>query len=593
MKHFKFLSWKVLIPVFVLFIVLSLILNYNIGFTKEAAKDKVLRDNIDLSGQAQYRYGYNNASQTELIIRAHLDNPLMYAGLLSSKLNNLSGQYLSPRININTGLNLLNEITKKEANLDLIGSCNTLLGYGIEFGKLNDVQLLLSQGNSNNKSNCELEYAIKSEKKEVIELLISKDYKLTEAQTMKLLTGCYTALVYTNIITDINQIANCNNRQLLDSYIKKISIGDRNIALKTAFENKYTLLIDVLLDNNADLSLLNLSNSEILNKALELKSDGLLVRLIKDKYPIPNNISYSINNNNYLHDVFVFAVNNNLNKSAIELLINGYNPASKYKPELNSSNDYPVIFSTVGSANLPMFNLLSQKYNAFNSLNQLEKDKLLAFAVDTFEYKADKTSLDILKSVVDSGTNLNSNLIYLSSDNYTTKEYPVWSQVYIKNLDIYPATVMDSRKVISNEYFDFIKEKNINLNFKSGPYTAMYLALTARSKTFVEYLFDKTNFNIQSKIKDDEAYDGISKIISNNDLELLEYIAQKRPDFNKITANDNYITSTLINPNLDKNKIIKVLIANGADPKLCPSSNRCPKDLVSIGVLEESIFLKF
>ena len=234
MKNIVAKYWKILIGLVVIIGMVLSGLGYQLGLTKDWAKDKVIRESIDLSPNSQFKYGFSKVSKIDLISRANLDNPFMYAGLIAGAHINSFNTLINNRINANEELNLIGDIAKKEANIIKVSSCNTLLGFVAEIGTLGEVKTLLDKAKITNKNDCAYESAIKGERKEVIELLSKNEFSLTNEQKSKLIKGCYAGLAYSNVISDIGEILSCKNQTLLNNYTKLLNQEEKNNALKQA-----------------------------------------------------------------------------------------------------------------------------------------------------------------------------------------------------------------------------------------------------------------------------------------------------------------------------------------------------------------------
>lgn len=317
------------------------------------------------------------------------------------------------------------------------------------------------------------------------------------------------------------------------------------------------------------------------------KKDEITEAILEKMTNYPNTLDYFdlAKNERIVIPTFEYFVANNMPKSAMQLINKGYDITKTYRPEKEKTLELPLVFAVIGNSyNYEVFEKMIKKENLISKLTEIQKEQVLAYAIDVFANNPDQNQLKTIKVLVDQNLNLNSELAYKSSGVYEKQNYPIWALPYFKNIDINPGDVIEKRRSITSQYFDLIKNKNPRIDFavpsSNGNYRLIYGAGTARNTNFVEYLLNK-GVKIDDIIRDNDTNTILTKIISNNDYETLKILIAYKPNLNLVTSNETYLTYTLKAKNLDKKvAIIKLLLDNGIDQKLCPVAGSCPIDLI-------------
>ncbi|MGL4758078.1 MAG: hypothetical protein ACRCXZ_01990 [Patescibacteria group bacterium] len=590
------LSKKIVISIvtaIVLFSIAGFGIVYFLGLTKDSARDKLLRDNVDLSDFGQFREGFNKNSKKDLITRSGLDNEYFFAGLAAGLDFSYFQKHLDKNINLSRELISISTIHKDSTKQVYDSSCETFLGYLVSLNNDQITNHALKNGNLGSSQNCALEYAIKKKFKNQIALLSQNGIIVKDEVKKILIDNCYPGLAYTNLVESFNDVIACNDKELMSLMANKLSNDDKNSFLKYSIEKNYPNAMDALIANGADIKSLNLNDTQLADYAFKLKSDGLLSFMITKKYKLPDKIKYTLNNSEFEHDPFVFAIQNNLKSSAMLLLENGYNPTVRYKPSQGAENDYPVLFALYGNKSVKLVEDLSAKYGLFDNLTNDEKRKLLAFSLEVFETGPDDDSLKLVEMAQKVYSNVNDGYIYIGSDAYQSTSYPMWAYPFIKNLKMYTVEQVKTRKPYYEKYFNNLKKYTLNTNFVFEDKKPMYLALLNRTNNFVKYLVENSNVSPQDPIRVEKDKDAISTSIEIDSSDSFDFLITKTKEINKINNDQTYITSVLNSDHDNKNYYIEKLIANGADPKKCNKFNECPKNLAIGKNIENKIFEKF
>jgi hypothetical protein len=595
-KEWGWVSIYIIIPIF-LFITFFFALTNNIfGWTKEGARAVLDNKGIGSSNIDALKAGYNNLNQNDINLLKKVDNDPKYiiAGALLNydKSKEIINNNLNKDIDITKKIDSLGEyinnlgLKEDYVNLD----CYSLLNLAVIKRDSELVNDLIKKGKVSNLSDCSLITAIKENEEKTLGILIKNKFGLNKSSVNNLVengeVGVSRFLKSDNV--DDNTINTLYNMKIKSSELEVKEAIETSIAgsvyanykeidldkeLDRAIENKKYTFASTLIKQGANYS----NKSEVLtNIALKEKNDLLLATLIEKDMKFETLVSVQEDGVSIKENYFYFAIKNKMFKTANQLLEKGFDINSKYKPNANSTEEFPIVFaSVIDKKGFPLLDKLVTRGNAVAKLNQNDNQKFIAFFLDVMSKDIQKKDVEIFRILLEQNININSTINYdpNSVNTYESKEYPVWStplyntskQTSFSNNNIEALKLYIDLILPRIEKFDFVRELK----------TSIGLATHLNQPNLVKVMLDKgiSPSSIESTNNKEQI---LTIALRNNYKELTDVILNSKIDLNaEIPSSTSFNDkTTFLIDYLDSNKnpsieILKKIIDKGADINKC------------------------
>jgi hypothetical protein len=530
------------------------IIDYSYGLRAESAKSKVIRENIDYSDQGQFVAGFNQESKLEILNKSELLNEFAIAGLTASGNTKKLPEYISKKIDVTSALPGFDDMYRAQVGNVYLSNCNSILGIAVENKNFDSVKTIIEKGNVTNNYDCALYEAINTGQSDIYQYLANdKDFKVSSEDKAELIKLCRTGVGQLQITSDFADVISCENETLLDTFIPKLSQESKDQNLRTAVSNNYTVAINKLITAGASVE--SLPTLDLVSLAIEKKSDAMIAYLVNMGKKLPDTINNDI--------PFVFATKNNLINTAKALVDKGFDLNTLYKPQANNEFTIPVVYTSVSDGQKEILQMMIDKNNSVNKLDILNKNQLLAFALDQFSKKATTNQREVLKILINQGLDINSNLIYRSSGVYETKTYPVWAVPFIDGISYIPEEKIEDYRFQLNEYFKSIQNLKPTAKFEYNNQNSLYFVANSGSVDATNYMLIN-GYNIEDKVNNNSEYTVLHTLIDRSDIVGIKNILSKQINLNRLFDDRSYINYTEAKEVLnDRPAILELLKAGG------------------------------
>jgi hypothetical protein len=543
-----------LIVIIVLAVLIFGIIDYSYGLRVESAKSKVIRENIDYSDQAQFIAGFNQETKLDILKKSELINEYAIAGLAASGNQKKLHEYISIKVDVNSALTSFDDMYRTQVGNVYLSNCNSILGIAIQNKNFESVKTLIEKGNVTNKYGCELYEAVNSDQIALAQYLFQeKGFNVNSEDLKDLTKRCKQSIGLIQLTKDIGDVLACENSTLLDQYIPKLNQEAKDQNLRTAVENNYTTAINLLI--RAGASVESLPTLDLVSLAIDKKSDAMIAYLVNKGKKLPDTIKDD--------NTFVYAVKNNFIDTAKALVEKGFDLNTLYKPQSDKDFTIPVIYTAVSDGQKEILQMMIDKNNSVKKLDTLNKNQLLAFALDQFGKKATINQREVLKILIDQGLDINSNLIYKSSGVYETKTYPVWSVPFIDGISFQPEEKIVDYRYQLNEFFKSIVSLKPIAKFELDNKYSLFYVANSGSVEATNYMLSN-GYTIEDKVKNESEYTLLHTLIDKSDLEGIKNAIAKKINLNRLFDDRSYINYTEAKKVLfDRSAILELLKQGG------------------------------
>jgi hypothetical protein len=549
---------KFRIPLIILIVLAALIfgiIDYSYGLRVESAKSKVIRENIDYSDQAQFIAGFNQETKLDILKKSELINEYAIAGLAASGNQKKLPEYISIKVDVNSALTGFDDMYRTQVGNVYLSNCNSILGIAIQNKDFESVKTLIEKGNVTNKYGCELYEAVNTDQIALAQYLFQeKGFNVNSEDLKDLTKRCKQGIGLIQLTKDIGDVLACENSTLLDQYIPKLNQEAKDKNLRTAVENNYSTAINHLI--RAGASVESLPTLDLVSLALDKKSDAMIAYLINKGKKLPDTIKDDI--------PFVYAVKNNFIDTAKALVEKGFDLNTLYRPQSAKDFTIPVIYTAVSDGQKEILQMMIDKNNSIKKLDTLNKNQLLAFALDQFGKKATTNQREVLKILIDQGLDINSNLIYKSSGEYETKTYPVWSVPFIDGISFQPEEKIVDYRYQLNEFFKSIVSLKPTAKFELDNKNSLYYVANSGSVEATNYMLSN-GYTIEDKVKNDSDYTVLHTLIDRSDVEGIKNVIAKKINLNRLFDDRSYINYTEAKKVLNERSAILELLKQGGE----------------------------
>jgi hypothetical protein len=528
---------KYRIPLIIITVLAALIfgiIDYSYGLSAESAKSKVIRENINYSDQGQFVAGFNQESKLDILKKSELLNEFAIAGLTASGNSKKLPEYISKTIDVTRPLELFDDMYRTQVGNVYLSNCNSILGIAVQNKDFDSVKTIVEKGNITDTYSCALYEAINTGQTNIYQYLANdKGFKVSSEYKAELIKLCRTGIGQLQITSDIADVLSCENETLLDTYIPKLSQEAKDLNLRTAVDNNYTLAINKLIKAGASVE--SLPTLDLVALAVDKKSDAMIAYLVNKGKKLPETIKDDI--------PFVFAVKNNLIDTAKALVDKGFDLNTFYKPLSDKDFTIPVVYNAVSDGQKEILQMMIDKNNSVQKLDSTNKNQLLAFALDQFAKKATNNQREVLKILIAQGLDINSNLIYRTSGVYETKPYPVWSVPFIDGISFVPDEKVADYRYQLNEFFKSIVSLKPTAKFEFDNKNSLYYIANTGSIDATNYMLNN-GYSIEDKVKNNSEYTVLHTLIDKSDLEGIKNVIAKKINLNRLFDDRSYINYT-------------------------------------------------